>query len=138
MSWCGVCGPWQRTPLQPGRAYTHTHTHTHTHIQREACAYAWELSTRVYGLPAERVWVSVYEDDAEALALWRDVVGVPAERIKKMGAKVGGCGVVMARLWGGCGVRVFQKGGEALALWRDVVGVPGERTKKWRSEVQQR
>ncbi|KAG1668819.1 hypothetical protein FOA52_004913 [Chlamydomonas sp. UWO 241] len=57
------------------------------YFKRDACAYAWELSTRVYGLPAERMWVSVYEDDSEALALWRDVVGVPAERIKKMGAK---------------------------------------------------
>jgi alanyl-tRNA synthetase len=40
----------------------------------------------VYGLPAERVWVSVYEDDDEALALWRDVVGVHPSRIRKMGA----------------------------------------------------
>ncbi len=52
----------------------------------QAIQYAWELSTGVYGLPAERVWVSVYEEDEEALALWRDVVGVPPERIKRMGA----------------------------------------------------
>jgi alanyl-tRNA synthetase len=42
---------------------------------------------RVYGLPPERVWVSVYEDDEEALALWRDVVGVAPSRIRKMGAE---------------------------------------------------
>lgn len=35
---------------------------------------AWELSTKVMGLPAERVWVSVFEDDDEAFALWRDKV----------------------------------------------------------------
>ncbi len=52
----------------------------------QAIAYAWELSTKVYGLPVERVWVSVYEDDDEALAIWRDVIGVPVERIKRMGA----------------------------------------------------
>jgi hypothetical protein len=40
----------------------------------------------VFGLPADRVWVSVYEEDEEALAIWRDLVGVPPERIKKMGA----------------------------------------------------
>jgi alanyl-tRNA synthetase len=40
----------------------------------------------VYGLPVDRVWVSVYEEDEEALALWRDVVGVHPSRIRKMGA----------------------------------------------------
>jgi alanyl-tRNA synthetase len=40
----------------------------------------------VYRLPPERVWVSVYEDDDEALAIWRDVVGVDPARIRKMGA----------------------------------------------------
>lgn len=40
----------------------------------------------MYGLPPERIWVSVYEQDDEAFALWRDVVGVPPERIKRMGA----------------------------------------------------
>jgi alanyl-tRNA synthetase len=40
-----------------------------------------------FKLPAERVWVSVFEEDSEALAIWRDEVGVPAERILRMGAK---------------------------------------------------
>eukprot|EP00879_Flechtneria_rotunda_P010587 GHRR01011067.1.p1 GENE.GHRR01011067.1~~GHRR01011067.1.p1 ORF type:complete len:947 (+),score=379.68 GHRR01011067.1:1433-4273(+) len=57
------------------------------YFKQEAICWAWELSTRVFGLPAERVWVSVYEDDAESLAIWRDVVGVPAKRIKTMGAE---------------------------------------------------
>lgn len=52
----------------------------------QAITYAWELSTKVFGLPAERVWVSVYEQDEEAFAIWRDEIGVPAERIKRMGA----------------------------------------------------
>ncbi|KAJ9522486.1 hypothetical protein QJQ45_008228 [Haematococcus lacustris] len=56
------------------------------YFKKEAVQYAWELSTRVFGLPADRVWVSVYEEDEEAYGLWRDVVGVPAERIKRMGA----------------------------------------------------
>ncbi len=52
----------------------------------QAIQYAWELSTQVFGLPPERVWVSVYEEDDEAYNLWRDVIGVPPERIKRMGA----------------------------------------------------
>jgi len=56
------------------------------YFKKEAISYAWELSTKVFGLPPERVWVSVYEEDDEALAIWRDVIGVPPERIKRMGA----------------------------------------------------
>lgn len=52
----------------------------------QAVQWAWELSTKVFALPPERVWVSVFEDDDETFALWRDVVGVPPERIKRMGA----------------------------------------------------
>ncbi len=40
-----------------------------------------------FGLPAERVWVSVYEHDSEALAIWRDEVGVPVQRIQRLGDK---------------------------------------------------
>ena len=40
-----------------------------------------------FGLPAERIWVSVYEKDAEALAMWRDEIGVPMERIQRLGDK---------------------------------------------------
>uniref|UniRef100_A0A7S0R1E0 Alanine--tRNA ligase n=1 Tax=Chlamydomonas leiostraca TaxID=1034604 RepID=A0A7S0R1E0_9CHLO len=56
------------------------------YFKKEAIAYAWELSTVVYKIPADRIWVSVYEQDEEAAALWRDVIGVPPERIKRMGA----------------------------------------------------
>ncbi|PNW79843.1 hypothetical protein CHLRE_08g368900v5 [Chlamydomonas reinhardtii] len=56
------------------------------YFKEQAIKWAWELSTGVFGLPAERVWVSVYEEDAEAEAIWRDVVGVAPERIKRMGA----------------------------------------------------
>lgn len=40
----------------------------------------------MFQLPPERIWVSVYEEDEEAASIWRDVVGVPPERIKRMGA----------------------------------------------------
>lgn len=44
------------------------------YFKEEAIQMAWELSTKVMGLPEERVWISVYEDDDEAFALWRDKV----------------------------------------------------------------
>ncbi|XP_015893189.3 alanine--tRNA ligase, chloroplastic/mitochondrial isoform X2 [Ziziphus jujuba] len=55
------------------------------YFKKEAIRWAWELSTVEYGLPADRLWVSVYEDDDEAFAIWHDEVGVPVEHIKRMG-----------------------------------------------------
>jgi len=57
------------------------------YFKSEACAWAWEYSTVVLGLDAERVWISIYEDDDEAEAIWRDEVGIPQDRIVRMGAK---------------------------------------------------
>lgn len=57
------------------------------YFKKEAIKWAWELSTVEYGLLAEKLWVSVYEDDNEAFAIWHDEIGVPAERIKRMGAE---------------------------------------------------
>ncbi|MFB4301698.1 alanine--tRNA ligase [Actinomadura sp. NTSP31] len=54
------------------------------YFKAEAVAWAWELFTRHYGLDPERLWVTVYLDDAEAEDLWRRV-GVPAERIQRLG-----------------------------------------------------
>lgn len=51
-----------------------------------AIRWAWELLTRVYAIPPERLAVSVYEHDDDALAIWRDDVGVPAQRIQRLGA----------------------------------------------------
>jgi alanyl-tRNA synthetase len=57
------------------------------YFKAEAIAWAWELSTQVYGLPPERLVVSVFEDDDEAFALWRDAIGIPPHRIQRMGEK---------------------------------------------------
>ncbi|MBX3727210.1 MAG: alanine--tRNA ligase [Xanthomonadales bacterium] len=59
------------------------------YFKDEAIRYAWELLTGVYGLPAERLWVTVYHTDEEAFALWRDAVGVPEERIVRIGDNKG-------------------------------------------------
>lgn len=55
------------------------------YFKKEAIKWAWELSTVEFSLPADRVWVSIYEDDDEAFEIWKNEVGVPVERIKRMG-----------------------------------------------------
>lgn len=60
------------------------------YFKEGAISYAWELLTSPveqggFGLPVEKLWVTVYLDDEEALEIWRDKIGVPADRIQKMG-----------------------------------------------------
>lgn len=59
------------------------------YFKEEAIQYAWELLTQVYGLPAEKLWVTVYHEDDEAYAIWNTQIGVPAERIIRIGDKGG-------------------------------------------------
>ncbi|RAJ60586.1 alanyl-tRNA synthetase [Streptomyces sp. Amel2xB2] len=60
------------------------------YFKEGAARYAWELMTTPqdqggYGLDPELLWITVYEEDDEAERIWRDVVGVPAERIQRLG-----------------------------------------------------
>jgi alanyl-tRNA synthetase len=60
------------------------------YFKEGAIKYAWELLTTPvadggYGLEPDRLWITVYEQDDEAEAIWRDVIGVPAERIQRLG-----------------------------------------------------
>lgn len=55
------------------------------YFKEQAIAWAWELSTETFGLPPERLIVSVFEEDDEAFAIWRDKIGIPPHRIKRMG-----------------------------------------------------
>jgi alanyl-tRNA synthetase len=57
------------------------------YFKREAIAFAWELLVGTFGLPREKLWVTVYEDDDEAAGLWQEEVGVAADRIVRLGAK---------------------------------------------------
>ncbi|MEA5565797.1 alanine--tRNA ligase [Anabaena sp. UHCC 0399] len=56
------------------------------YFKEQAIAWGWEISTEVFGLPKEQLVVSVYEEDDEAFAIWRDQIGVTEARIKRMGA----------------------------------------------------
>ncbi len=55
------------------------------YFKEQAIKWAWELSLEVFGLPAERVIPSVYHDDEEAFAIWRDSIGIPEHRIQRLG-----------------------------------------------------
>jgi alanyl-tRNA synthetase len=57
------------------------------YFKREAIQNAWELLTKGYGIPSERLWITVFENDDEAEAIWRDEIGVPADRITRCGEK---------------------------------------------------
>jgi alanyl-tRNA synthetase len=59
------------------------------YFKKEAIEWAWELLTGVFGLPPERLWVTVYHTDDEAYGIWKDGVGVPAGRIVRIGDNKG-------------------------------------------------
>ena len=53
------------------------------YYKREAIGWAWELMTEVWGLPKERLWATVYKDDAEAEAIWKEVTDInPAQVLR--------------------------------------------------------
>ncbi len=54
------------------------------YFKEKAIPYAWEFVTEVLGLDPDRLWVTVHLTDDEAADIWRDVVGVPAERIQRL------------------------------------------------------
>jgi len=60
------------------------------YFKEGAIGYAWELMTGSvadggYGLEADRLWITVYQDDDEAYGIWHDKIGVPAQRIQRLG-----------------------------------------------------
>ena len=55
------------------------------YFKHEATAWAWEFITEVIKLPLDRLWVSIYEGDEETADIWTKEVGVPAERIVRLG-----------------------------------------------------
>jgi alanyl-tRNA synthetase len=59
------------------------------YFKRDAIRFAWDLLTQVYALPPERLWVTVYIEDDEAYGIWANEIGVPAERIVRIGDNKG-------------------------------------------------
>ncbi len=57
------------------------------YFKQEAIQFAWEFLTDVMGLPKEKLWVSVFEEDDEAFSLWEKMDGLPDGRIVRLGEK---------------------------------------------------
>ena len=57
--------------------------------KREAIKYAWDLLTVVFKLPADKLWITIYEDDNEAADIWLNEMGVDASRFTRIGYKPG-------------------------------------------------
>ena len=60
------------------------------YFKRDAIHFAWELLTSVYNLPKDKLWVTVYLTDDEAYEIWTKDIGLPKERIVRIGDKPGG------------------------------------------------
>ncbi len=92
------------------------------YFKRDAIRYAWELLTRVYGLPADKLWTTVYVDDDEAYELWTRDIGVPPARCIRIGDKPGQPRYVSDNFWqmadtGPCGPcsEIFYDHGPGVA-----------------------
>ena len=59
------------------------------YFKRDALKWAWELLTQVYKLPADKLWATVYIDDDEAYDIWTKEIGLPAERVVRIGDNKG-------------------------------------------------
>ncbi|MCD6363295.1 MAG: alanine--tRNA ligase [Synergistetes bacterium] len=70
------------------------------YFKKEAIRWGWDFITKVLGLPEERLWITIYKDDDEAFEIWHKEVGIPEDRIVRMGEEdnfwkvgpVGPCG----------------------------------------------
>ncbi len=59
------------------------------YFKHDAIKFAWAMLTEVYALPKEKLWVTVYQEDDEAYGIWQNEIGVPAERIIRIGDNKG-------------------------------------------------
>lgn len=55
------------------------------YFKNEAIAWAWEFLTETLEIPSDRLWPSIYEEDDEAYAIWKNDIGVPEEHIVRLG-----------------------------------------------------
>ncbi|WP_369742509.1 alanine--tRNA ligase [Pseudidiomarina sp. PP-1MA] len=102
------------------------------YFKREAIQYAWEFLTGVLQLPKEKLWVTVFTEDDEAYDIWAKEIGVPTDRISRIGAKdnfwamgdTGPCGPCSeifydhgAEVWGGPPGTPEEDGDRYIEIW---------------------
>ncbi len=91
------------------------------YYKAEAIQWAWELLTKEWGLPKDKLWATVYLDDDEAERLWAKISGLPAERIKRFGEKENFWEMGETGPCGPCSEIHLDRGPEAC----DMKGQPG-------------
>jgi len=102
------------------------------YFKEEAIHFCWDLITNKFGLPREKLWVTVYEDDDEAADIWLKQIGVPADRLTRCGEKdnfwsmgdTGPCGPCSElfydhgpEVWGGPPGTPEEDGDRYIELW---------------------
>jgi alanyl-tRNA synthetase len=112
------------------------------YFKRDSLIWSWELLTQVYKLPAEKLWATVYIDDQESYDIWTKEIGLPAERVVRIGdnkgakyasdnfwmmADTGPCGPCSeifydhgADVWGGPPGSPEQDGDRYIEIWNNV------------------
>ena len=112
------------------------------YFKRDAIKYAWELLTGVYKLPKDKLWVTVYAEDDEAYDIWIKEIGIPAERVIRIGdnkgaryasdnfwmmGDTGPCGPCTeifydhgADIWGGPPGSADEDGDRYIEIWNNV------------------
>ncbi len=92
------------------------------YFKKDAIQFAWELLTRVYRLPADRLWATVYQTDDDAYELWTKMIGLPRSRVVRVGDKPGGQKYQSDNFWqmadtGPCGPcsEIFYDHGPGIA-----------------------
>jgi len=109
------------------------------YFKHDAIKFAWAMLTEVYALPKEKLWVTVYQEDDEAYGIWQNEIGIPAERIVRIGdnkgaryasdnfwqmAETGPCGPCTeifydhgADVWGGPPGSPDENGDRYIEIW---------------------
>jgi alanyl-tRNA synthetase len=112
------------------------------YFKRDSLKWAYELLTKVYGLPADKLWATVYHTDDEAYDIWVNEIGLPAERVVRIGdnkgapyasdnfwqmADTGPCGPCSEiffdhgpDIWGGPPGSPEQDGDRYIEIWNNV------------------
>ncbi len=93
------------------------------YFKKEAIAFAWEVSTNIFGFDPEKIWVSVYKDDDEAFALWEK--HIPAKRLVRFGEKENFWAMGDTGPCGPCSELLYDRGekyGSATSPYEDVSG----------------
>src|SRR5512139_2188352 len=105
------------------------------YFKRDAIHFAWEFLTGTLKLPKEKLWVTVYKDDDEAADIWIKEIGVPADRLSRLGEKsnfwsmgdTGPCGPCTEifydhgpEIWGGPPGSPEEDGDRYIEIWNNV------------------